>query len=42
LVIENRKLGASEIMCAVEAEYRDFSKNNSMQLDVILFIIKQS
>jgi len=42
LVIENRKLGASEIMCAVEAEYRDFSKNNSMQSDVILFIIKQS
>jgi len=42
LIIENRNHAASEIMSAVDAEYRDFSKNCHIQSDVTLFIIKQS
>jgi sigma-B regulation protein RsbU (phosphoserine phosphatase) len=42
LVIENRDLAASKILSAVEAEYRDFSRNNHMQSDITLLIVKQS
>ena len=42
LIIKNRNLAASEIMRALDAEYRDFSKNCHIQSDVTLFIIKQS